>query len=84
MYQTLLAESDESKLFNYGAFLFLVPEKWNHANDNCAGKYQSPINVVTRKTLKDERLTPFKFDNYQEIFRETIKNNGHSGEHIFH
>ncbi|XP_036974441.1 carbonic anhydrase 4a [Acanthopagrus latus] len=55
-----------------------VPEKWNHANSNCAGRYQSPINVVTRKTLKDERLTPFKFDNYQEIFRETIENNGHS------
>ncbi|XP_042355441.1 carbonic anhydrase 4a [Plectropomus leopardus] len=54
------------------------PEKWNQANSNCAGRQQSPINVVTRKTLKDERLTPFKFDNYQQIFRGTIKNNGHS------
>ncbi|XP_010773959.1 carbonic anhydrase 4-like [Notothenia coriiceps] len=54
------------------------PEKWNHANSNCEGKQQSPINIVTRKTLKDERLTPFKFDNYQQIFRGTIKNNGHS------
>ncbi|KAF3841293.1 hypothetical protein F7725_007155 [Dissostichus mawsoni] len=55
------------------------PEKWNQANSNCEGKQQSPINIVTRKTLKDERLTPFKFDNYQQIFRGTIKNNGHSG-----
>uniref|UniRef100_A0A3Q3DWX4 Carbonic anhydrase 4 n=1 Tax=Hippocampus comes TaxID=109280 RepID=A0A3Q3DWX4_HIPCM len=54
------------------------PDKWNHANSACAGKSQSPINVVTRKTLKDERLTPFEFTNYQQIFRGTIKNNGHS------
>uniref|UniRef100_A0A3Q3W5H6 Carbonic anhydrase n=1 Tax=Mola mola TaxID=94237 RepID=A0A3Q3W5H6_MOLML len=55
-----------------------VPDKWNHANGDCAGSYQSPINIVTRKTLKDDRLIPFQFDNYQEIFRGTIKNNGHS------
>ncbi|XP_038563434.1 carbonic anhydrase 4a [Micropterus salmoides] len=55
-----------------------VPDLWNHANSNCAGKKQSPINVVTRKTLKDERLTYFKFGNYQQIFKGTIKNNGHS------
>ncbi|XP_034539964.1 carbonic anhydrase 4a [Notolabrus celidotus] len=55
-----------------------APEKWDHADSKCGGKYQSPINVVTRKTLKDERLTPFKFDNYQQTFRGTIKNNGHS------
>ncbi|XP_053188322.1 carbonic anhydrase 4a [Scomber japonicus] len=55
-----------------------TPDKWDHANSACAGKQQSPINVVTRKTLPDERLTRFKFDNYDHIFRETIKNNGHS------
>ncbi|XP_076607273.1 carbonic anhydrase 4a [Chaetodon auriga] len=54
------------------------PDKWGKVSNGCAGKYQSPINVITRKTLKDERLTPFKFDNYQQIFRGTIKNNGHS------
>lgn len=53
-------------------------EKWNHANSECAGKLQSPINIVTRKALTDERLTPFQFSNYQQIFRNTIKNNGHS------
>ncbi|KAF3706676.1 Carbonic anhydrase 4 [Channa argus] len=55
-----------------------TPDKWEHAHSDCAGKYQSPINIVTRKTLKDERLTPLQFSNYQEIFRSTVKNNGHS------
>ncbi|XP_013866464.1 carbonic anhydrase 4 [Austrofundulus limnaeus] len=55
-----------------------APEKWNHANRDCAGRNQSPINIVTRKTLKDERLTPLRFENYQQIFRSSIKNNGHS------
>uniref|UniRef100_A0A665TSA7 Carbonic anhydrase n=1 Tax=Echeneis naucrates TaxID=173247 RepID=A0A665TSA7_ECHNA len=49
-----------------------APEKWDHANSNCAGKYQSPINIVTRKALKDERLTRFQFNNYQEIFRVQV------------
>uniref|UniRef100_A0A3B4AIG6 Carbonic anhydrase n=1 Tax=Periophthalmus magnuspinnatus TaxID=409849 RepID=A0A3B4AIG6_9GOBI len=56
----------------------IAPNKWDHANSDCDGRYQSPINVVTRKTLLDERLTPFKFTNYQQIFRGFIKNNGHS------
>ncbi|XP_039634434.1 carbonic anhydrase 4a isoform X5 [Perca fluviatilis] len=55
-----------------------APDKWNHAQRDCGGNHQSPINIVTRKTLKDERLTPFEFNNYQQIFRDTIKNNGHS------
>uniref|UniRef100_A0A8C2X7B3 Carbonic anhydrase n=1 Tax=Cyclopterus lumpus TaxID=8103 RepID=A0A8C2X7B3_CYCLU len=45
---------------------------------NKTRRNQSPINIVTRKTLRDERLTRFRFDNYQQIFRGTIKNNGHS------
>lgn len=57
-----------------------APEKWNHANKDCAGRHQSPVNIVTRKVLKDERLTPLRFENYQQIFRGSIKNNGHSGE----
>lgn len=63
--------------------LISAPDKWTHANSNCGGRYQSPINIVTRKTLKDERLVPFQFDNYQQIFRGTIKNNGHSGQRLF-
>ncbi|KAM4620265.1 LOW QUALITY PROTEIN: carbonic anhydrase 4a [Polymixia lowei] len=55
-----------------------APEKWERANGACAGKAQSPINIVTRKTLKDDRLTPFQFSNYQQTFRSTVTNNGHS------
>lgn len=61
-----------------------MPDKWTHANGDCGGQYQSPINVVTRKTVKDKRLTAFQFDNYQQIFRGTISNNGHSGERPSH
>lgn len=61
-------------------FPVLAPDKWDHVFSDCKGKHQSPINIVTRKTLKDERLTPFQFNNYQQIFRGTIKNNGHSGD----
>ncbi|XP_041863438.1 carbonic anhydrase 4a [Melanotaenia boesemani] len=57
-----------------------APEKWDHVNKDCGGTKQSPINIVTRKTLKDERLTPLLFENYQHIFQSTIKNNGHSVE----
>lgn len=57
-----------------------MPDKWTQAHGDCGGSYQSPINVVTKKTVEDKRLTAFQFDNYQQIFRGTIKNNGHSGE----
>ncbi|XP_038129622.1 carbonic anhydrase 4a [Cyprinodon tularosa] len=55
-----------------------APEKWNHANQDCGGQFQSPINIVTRKTVKDETLIPLQFKNYQQTFRSSIKNNGHS------
>ncbi|CAB1353089.1 unnamed protein product [Coregonus sp. 'balchen'] len=44
------------------------PEKWDHANKDCEGRAQSPINIVHRKTLPDERLTPFQFRKYQDSF----------------
>uniref|UniRef100_A0A8C6S9P5 Carbonic anhydrase n=1 Tax=Neogobius melanostomus TaxID=47308 RepID=A0A8C6S9P5_9GOBI len=59
-----------------------APNKWNHANSACGGRSQSPINIVTRKTLPDERLTPLKFSNYQQSFSGSIKNNGHSVPHL--
>ncbi|XP_061596102.1 carbonic anhydrase 4a [Cololabis saira] len=55
-----------------------APEEWSTANTDCAGRRQSPINIVTKKTVKDERLTPLQFSNYQQIFRSSILNNGHS------
>ncbi|XP_068457384.1 carbonic anhydrase 4a [Clinocottus analis] len=55
-----------------------APDDWHQTNSACGGRSQSPINIVTRKTLRDELLTPFHFDNYQQSFRGSIKNNGHS------
>ncbi|XP_034744982.1 carbonic anhydrase 4-like isoform X2 [Etheostoma cragini] len=55
-----------------------TPDKWGHANSDCDGHHQSPINIITRKTLKDNRLTPFIFTNYRQIFSDSIKNNGRS------
>jgi len=77
-------ENQQYDFYNFGPFLVLAPDNWDHAHTDCGGRNQSPINIVTRKTLRDERLTSFQFANYQQVFRGTIKNNGHSGEHIFH
>ncbi|XDV21624.1 hypothetical protein PO909_026694, partial [Leuciscus waleckii] len=54
------------------------PDKWSEVNAECGKTRQSPINIVTKKTKLDERLTPFKFTGYQEVFESTMKNNGHS------
>uniref|UniRef100_A0A3P9NPN2 Carbonic anhydrase n=1 Tax=Poecilia reticulata TaxID=8081 RepID=A0A3P9NPN2_POERE len=54
-------------------------QKWAGGNVDCGGKSQSPINIVTRKTVKDERLTPIEFKNYQQTFKNSLTNNGHSG-----
>lgn len=56
------------------------PALWNHAGQACAGKAQSPINIVTRKTVPDPLLVPFEFTNYQTGFKSSIKNNGHSAK----
>ncbi|XP_019222781.1 carbonic anhydrase 4-like [Oreochromis niloticus] len=39
---------------------------------------QSPVNIVTRKVLPDERLTPFHFTGYKETFYGSLINTGHS------
>uniref|UniRef100_A0A667ZJ80 Carbonic anhydrase n=1 Tax=Myripristis murdjan TaxID=586833 RepID=A0A667ZJ80_9TELE len=49
-----------------------APEKWDHANGACAGRAQSPINIITRKTRRDERLTPFQFSNYQHTVEQSL------------
>ncbi|XP_043997332.1 carbonic anhydrase 4a [Gambusia affinis] len=55
-----------------------VPEKWASGNRDCGGKSQSPVNIVTRKTVRNERLTPFQFKNYQHTFKSVMTNTGHS------
>ncbi|XP_067295794.1 carbonic anhydrase 4a [Pseudorasbora parva] len=54
------------------------PDRWSDVNADCGKNRQSPINIVTKKTKLDERLTPFKFSGYQEVFDSTMKNNGHT------
>ncbi|KAG7471268.1 hypothetical protein MATL_G00122900 [Megalops atlanticus] len=58
----------------------LGPDKWHleASATSCEGKSQSPVNIVTRKTVPDERLTPFEFTAYQQTFNGLIKNNGHT------
>ncbi|XP_005800879.2 carbonic anhydrase 4-like [Xiphophorus maculatus] len=55
-----------------------VPEKWTVGNKDCGGKSQSPVNIVTRKAVRDERLTPLEFKNYQHTFKIVMTNTGHS------
>uniref|UniRef100_A0A4W5RJ44 Carbonic anhydrase n=1 Tax=Hucho hucho TaxID=62062 RepID=A0A4W5RJ44_9TELE len=52
------------------------PDGWATVAGACGGKAQSPINIVTRRTLPDGRLTPFTFAGYQEAFHSFITNNG--------
>lgn len=56
------------------------PERWSEVKADCGKGRQSPINIVTKKTKLDERLTPFKFTRYQDAFDSTVTNNGHSGK----
>ncbi|KAM4627593.1 carbonic anhydrase 4b [Polymixia lowei] len=54
------------------------PNMWPVVAQQCNGRVQSPVNIVTRRTLTDEKLTPFHFIGYQERFHGSITNNGHS------
>ncbi|XP_064208305.1 carbonic anhydrase 4-like [Anguilla rostrata] len=56
------------------------PENWKDSVNGrvCAGKSQSPINIVTKRTLFDDLLTPLKFEGYQNAFNSHMVNNGHS------
>ncbi|XP_054901273.1 carbonic anhydrase 4b, partial [Poeciliopsis prolifica] len=54
------------------------PDAWQTVSHQCGGRSQSPVNIVTRKTVKDERLTPLQFDGYQEAFNFHLRNNGHT------
>ncbi|XP_015238622.1 PREDICTED: carbonic anhydrase 4-like [Cyprinodon variegatus] len=54
------------------------PNVWQEIFQNCNGRSQSPINIVTRKVHRDERLTPFHFEGYQATFHGRLINNGHT------
>ncbi|XP_036436397.1 carbonic anhydrase 4a [Colossoma macropomum] len=54
------------------------PDLWHEVHRDCRSHRQSPINIVTKKTRLDPRLTPLEFSGYQEAFSAILKNNGHS------
>ncbi|KAK2847472.1 hypothetical protein Q5P01_010471 [Channa striata] len=54
------------------------PDAWGEVFEPCLGRFQSPINIVTRRVLPDDRLTPFHFTGYQETFHTNLTNNGHT------
>lgn len=54
------------------------PKVWGTLSRHCNGRAQSPINIITKKILPDERLTPFHFIGYQETFHGRLINNGHN------
>ncbi|KAF4073024.1 hypothetical protein AMELA_G00254130 [Ameiurus melas] len=54
------------------------PDSWHELYEDCNKNRQSPVNIVTRKTKLDHKLTPLRFGGYQDVFTSTLKNNGHS------
>ncbi|XP_041660971.1 carbonic anhydrase 4b [Cheilinus undulatus] len=54
------------------------PDVWGAISHHCSGRFQSPVNIVTRKVLPDGRLTPFHFTGHQKAFRGRLINNGHT------
>jgi carbonic anhydrase len=61
--------------WNYGR---LGPDIWSDHYPLCAGKSQSPINLLTACTVY-RKLTPFKLtSSYDEKHYFTLTNNGHT------
>ncbi|KAG8001854.1 Carbonic anhydrase 4 [Nibea albiflora] len=54
------------------------PEVWAAVSEHCSGRLQSPVNIITRKMVLDERLTSFELIGYQETFHGRLTNNGHT------
>lgn len=64
-----------SNQWNYG---HLGPDIWSDYYPMCAGKSQSPINILSACT-KYAKLRPFKFSaSHSEKHYFTLKNNGHT------
>ncbi|XP_067222009.1 carbonic anhydrase 4b [Chanodichthys erythropterus] len=54
------------------------PDEWETVAPECGNRKQSPINIVTKNTLTDSRLTQVQFTGYQEVINTVIINNGHT------
>lgn len=48
-------------------------------SEHCSGKAQSPINIITRNAVPDERLIAFQLTGHQKTFHGNLTNNGHTG-----
>ncbi|KAA0717396.1 Carbonic anhydrase 4 [Triplophysa tibetana] len=56
------------------------PENWKTIDKICGGDRQSPINIVTKATQLDKRLTQFNLTGYKTVFDSTVKKNSHTIE----
>ncbi|XP_056600880.1 carbonic anhydrase 4-like [Triplophysa dalaica] len=56
------------------------PENWKEINETCGGNRQSPVNIVTKATQLDKRLTSFNLTGYKTLFDSTVKKNSHTIE----
>ncbi|XP_059186928.1 carbonic anhydrase 4b [Centropristis striata] len=54
------------------------PEVWGVVSQHCSGRFQSPVNIVTRRVLLHENLAHFEFIGYQKAFHGHLVNNGHA------
>ncbi|XP_076850178.1 carbonic anhydrase 4-like isoform X1 [Brachyhypopomus gauderio] len=54
------------------------PKKWADVVPSCGGERQSPINIVTKRAVSENNLTPLTFQDYQHTFNSIIINNGHT------
>lgn len=54
------------------------PDSWGMLSEHCSGKAQSPINIITRNAVPDERLIAFQLTGHQKTFHGNLTNNGHT------
>ncbi|XP_046892077.1 carbonic anhydrase 4b [Hypomesus transpacificus] len=54
------------------------PNGWVKVAEMCGSRFQSPINIVTKKVEVVQQRTGFKFTGYQDSFNSLITNNGHT------
>jgi carbonic anhydrase len=75
--------------------LTLCAETWNYfdkgpdywpripsadlANNQCNGRMQSPINIVTNAAAYDKSLSDISFNNYDAEINWDIRNTGYTG-----
>lgn len=59
----------------------LGPDAWFLEFPACGGSAQSPINIITKDVIHDDKLAPFKFINYQKLPFQ-MKITEHSGLYL--